>query len=309
MPKLSTEEFIRRAKLVHNDRYSYEQAVYINQKTPLKIFCKKCKMYFWQIPINHLQGKGCKICGIKKRVISQSLTTEEFIKRAKKIHHNKYDYSKSVYKNQNTKVKIFCKNCNSYFFQYPAKHLLGQDCKCRKSEKMHAKLMSSLNEFIQKAKKVFGDRYDYSKVNYYNNATKVCITCNKCKKDFYITPANHLRNRGCPYCKQSKGELKIENWLLIHKIKYIIQKRFIDCYDKNSLPFDFYLPDYNACIEYQGKQHYIPWRLETDTYNLEKRQLHDKIKKEYCKRNNILLIEIKYNENIENKLEEILNVK
>lgn len=252
--RVSTEEFVRRAKLIHGDTYSYDQTIYINQKTPMKIFCNKCKVYFLQLPTNHLRGKGCKTCAIKKVHDKQRKPLEKFIFEAKKVHGNKYDYSEVNYYNNRDKVKIYCNSCNTYFWQAPDKHLARQDCPCFKLKKMHNKLKGSLQDFIEKAIFLFGNKYDYSKVDYYNSTTKVLLKCNKCNKTFYITPANHLRGRGCPYCKQSKGELQIEKWLNKNKILYIIQKRFMDCCDKNPLPFDFYLPDYNMCIEFQGKQ-------------------------------------------------------
>lgn len=95
-------------------------------------------------------------------------------------------------------------------------------------------------------------------------------------------------------------------WLKSKDIRYITQKRFKDCKDKQLLPFDFYLPDYNLCIEFQGRQHYFMWRNEINQDRLEKQRQHDQIKKDYCKKNNIRLLEIKYNENINQKLKEYL---
>ena len=125
-------------------------------------------------------------------------------------------------------------------------------------------------------------------------------------------PFQHTNNKqGCPYCTRikSKGEEYIAKWLSNKNILFIREKRFKDCRDKNPLPFDFYLLDYNLCIEFQGQQHYrnsfyIAMKKSKEKglklYN--KMQLHDKIKKEYCLQNNINFLEIKYNENIEDIL-------
>lgn len=111
---------------------------------------------------------------------------------------------------------------------------------------------------------------------------------------------------GCPYCNQSKGELRIQNWLDKHLIVYKAQFRFKECKDKRSLPFDFYLPTYNICIEFQGKQHYdqnyYKWR-NNSFKNFKTQQKHDQIKRDFCKNKGIKLLEIKYNEEVENKLE------
>lgn len=111
----------------------------------------------------------------------------------------------------------------------------------------------------------------------------------------------------------SRGENIIWNWLKKHIIKFEFQKRFSDCKDKNTLPFDFYLPKYNLCIEYQGSQHYDPGfyirkkkSFEEGILKFNTQKKHDKMKKQYCINNHIYFLEIKYTENIENKLKEIL---
>ena len=98
-------------------------------------------------------------------------------------------------------------------------------------------------------------------------------------------------------------------WLNTHNILYEFQYRFENCKNKKPLPFDFYLPDYNTCIEFQGQQHYMATAFSnqiTDSNlvnNLKYVRLNDKIKREYCKNNKIILLEIKYDENTEEKLE------
>lgn len=123
----------------------------------------------------------------------RKLTTEEFIKRANQIHNNKYDYSKTNYINMNTKVKIICPIYGE-FLQTPRGHLVRKGCaKCAQNNK------SNTEEFVKKAKEIYGDKYDYSEVEYLNNKTKVKIKCNTCGSIFYKTPHNHLI-RGCAIC-------------------------------------------------------------------------------------------------------------
>ena len=138
---------------------------------------------------------------------------------------------------------------------------------------------------------------------------KVKIKCNKCNQYFWQTPSKHLSGQGCPQCVISKGEVKIKDWLIQNKITFIKQCFFNDCKYKARLPFDFYLPDYNICIEFQGQQHYTPVRfaksqtLKEAEEALRINKIRDGIKKEYCKKNDIILLEIKYDENIKEKLE------
>ena len=307
MGKLKTqEEFIEDAKRVHGDKYDYSEIKYTRSETKVKIYCKACEEYFYQTPNNHLAGKGCKKCSIKRSHDKAKLTSEEYIKRAKEVHGDKYDYSKLIYKGLSHKVEIYCKKCNKYFWQSADKHLLGQDCNCYKIEKIRKKRASTKEEFIRKANIIHKNGFDYSDVEYINVNTPVKIKCKKCGKLFLQTPGNHLAGKGCSYCKASKGEKIITDWLLNNKIVFIKQKRFKDCKDKQQLPFDFYLPEFNVCIEFQGKQHFVPFYFDITGEELQKRKLHDGIKRQYCKNNGIKLLEILYNENIENKLEEYL---
>ena len=95
-----------------------------------------------------------------------------------------------------------------------------------------------------------------------------------------------------------------------NKIEYEIEKQFKDCRYKNPLPFDFYLPQYNLCIEFDGEQHFIPHDFnskETEEKKLENLkivQLRDQTKNDYCKNNGINLLRIRYDENVEEKLTE-----
>lgn len=132
-----------------------------------------------------------------------------------------------------------------------------------------------------------------------NSNKKVWWKCNKCNHIWNATINSRNNGNGCPRCNQSKGEKKIEGILLGRDIIHISQHKFNDCRYKITLPFDFYLPEYNICIEYQGRQHYEPvdfagkgeeWALEQFKEN----KIKDNIKREYCKYNNIKLIEIPY---------------
>ena len=154
MRKLTTEEFIERAKKVHGDKYDYSKTEYANNYTKVCIICPE-HGEFWQTPNCHLDGQGCPKCGIKKRSVNKTLTTEEFIKKAMDIHGDKYDYSKVQYLNNRTKVCIICPE-HGEFWQTPHNHLKGNGCpKCRNShlEKFVENLLIEENiKFIQSYK-------------------------------------------------------------------------------------------------------------------------------------------------------------
>lgn len=106
------------------------------------------------------------------------------------------------------------------------------------------------NEFIEKL--IYGDEYDYSKVKYERNDKKIIIICSK-HGEFKKTPEKHLLSiEGCPFCKRSKGEVKIKSFLDKYHIIYEPQKSFKECKHRGLLYFDFYLSDFNCCVEYDG---------------------------------------------------------
>lgn len=303
---LTQEEFLQKVKAIHGDKYDYSHTHYIKHSKIIKIYCKKCKKYFEQTANSHLAGKGCPICG-RKRAKPPALTIEQFIKKAIKIHGDEYDYSKVKYINNHTKVEIYCKKCKRFFMQTPNAHLNGNKCKYCMPERMRIQNAKTKECFIEQALAIHKNRYDYAEVIYKNAKSKIKIFCNTCKKYFLQTPAHHLLGCGCPNCCSSKGELMVENFLIASHINYQREVRFKNCKDKKTLPFDFYLPDYNICIEFQGKQHYIAVEHFDKHGGFDIRLKHDQIKREYCKNNGIKLLEITYKDNIEKVLTEWYN--
>ena len=153
------------------------------------------------------------------------LKTEQYIEKAKRVHGDKYDYSKVEYVNNFTKVCIICPQ-HGEFWQAPKYHLQGQGC-----PKCGGRMRKSSDDFIEDGKKIHGDKYDYSKVEYVNNKTKVCIICPK-HGEFFVTPHNHLKGRGCPICgaenrrknRASTTESFIEKAKKVHGDKYDYSK-------------------------------------------------------------------------------------
>jgi very-short-patch-repair endonuclease len=229
------------------------------------------------------------------------LTQKQFIEKAVKKHNGFYDYSLVKYINATTKVKIICPN-HGEFEQQPNNHLFGQGCILCMGDNVRKARISNTKEFIKKSKKIHGDRYDYSLVNYKTGRDKVIIICNK-HGEFLQTPFAHSSpsmKQGCPFCKISKGEDEIEKYLIKNNIDYKRQKKFIECFNPKTnkkLPFDFYLPKQNIVIEYHGEQHYKKTgHFEQRSGGLEGLQYRDNIKKEFCIKNGILYIEISYKE-------------
>lgn len=161
-------------------------------------------------------------------------------------------------------------------------------------------------EFIQKARKVYGDFCDYSKVEYVNSDTKVCIICPE-HGHFWQTPYDHITGSNCPLCQRSNGEDAIMAFLTEHNVKFEQQKRFDSCRDKRPLPFDFYLSDYNLCVEYQGIQHFQPVPYFGGQEKFEYYSRHDSIKREWCsEEDNPNLLEITYKDDVNATLAKII---
>ncbi|MEN6290519.1 MAG: hypothetical protein ABFD07_00680, partial [Methanobacterium sp.] len=228
------------------------------------------------------------------------LDVNTFINISKSVHGNKYNYSLVNYINNNTKVKIICPE-HGEFEQTPKNHMNGCECVVCSYEKRSHNKKSNTEIFINKAKQIHNDKYKYDITNYDSVFKKVKIEC-PLHGEFEQNPNNHLNGQGCPKCKESKGEKVIRELLLGYNIKFKPQHRFKDCRDIRPLPFDFYLPDYNICIEFHGQQHYNPINYWGGRKGFEKQTKRDLIKKNYCKNNNIKLIVIRYDENVYLKL-------
>lgn len=203
----TTEEFIKEANIIHGNIYYYSLSEFEKMKNKIKIICFKHGI-FYQRPSNHLIGQGCPKCDNKNK------TTEEFIKEAKKMHGDKYDYQPTEYVHSKLKIKIIC-YIHGVFEQRPNNHLMGGGCpKCDNKN-------VTLEEFINKAKLVHGDKYDYSLTEYENSKSKIKIIC--CVHGiFELNPNSHLMGRGCPKC--NKMYINTENFIkranLIHNNLY-----------------------------------------------------------------------------------------
>lgn len=280
--RISTLTFIEIANIIHNNNYDYRKVIYKNSKTKVLIVCK-IHGDFFQSPAAHLKNHGCPKCGG-----SHVKTTLEFISKAKLIHKNKYNYSEVTYINYKTKVKIICPNHGSYL-QTPNNHLMGMGCSECKKETLIKKFSKSKCEFINEANYVHNNSYDYNFIEYKNNKTKIKIFCKIHMTFFNQSPSHHLQGQGCPKCLY-KNESITEKILkkLLHKIDIKSQFKI------SKFRVDFYFEKDNTkyIVEYNGAQHYQSIKLFGGVKQFKKQQLRDNQLKEYCKNNNITLIEI-----------------
>ena len=198
----TTAHFIENALKIHNNTYIYDKVDYVNVKMKVTIICR-IHGDFLQTPNDHLSGNGCPDCGGKKQ-----LTQEEFIIRARAVHNEKYDYSKTEYLNINTKVIIICP-IHDQFEQTPHGHLQGHGCfKC------YPCTLKTNEEFVSDAQRVHGkDTYDYSETVYTGMANKVKIRC-KLHGVFEQCAHNHVNGgQGCPNCNHLGYSKSAIEWL------------------------------------------------------------------------------------------------
>ena len=267
--KKTFSDFIKLAKEKHCYKYDYSKVeeTYKNITSKVCIICPE-HGEFWQTPSVHIKC-GCPKC------VGKNITNIDFIKKSNHIHNNKYDYSNVKYTNNITKVCIICPE-HGEFWQTPNEHLRGCGCpKCVGKNK-------STEDWIQIAKKVHNDKYDYSKVKYITARDKVCIICPE-HGEFWQKANSHLNGCGCPKCNSSKLENDIYN-----EFPYLErEKKFHWLKYKRNLRLDFFDNRLNIAIECQGEQHFFNRGVYK---NLENNILKDKLKYELCKKNGIEII-------------------
>lgn len=259
----TTESFIEKAKTIHGDDYDYSKVIYNGIYEPITITCK-IHGDFEKTPTKHLSGQGCKICGYKRGARKQSLTLEQFTKRARKVHGTRYDYSKVKYKNTSSKVTIVCKE-HGDFDQKVDNHLQGKGCPRCGVEVTRATKFYSTSGFIKRSREIHGDKYDYSKVEYKHNKQKVTIICPE-HGEFKQTPDGHVRGHGCKKCTHitSKPEQEIAKFLSNFTTVVTSDRKLI-----SPKELDIVLPDIKVAIEYNGL-HWHSEKHKPRTYHRDK---------------------------------------
>lgn len=301
--KTNPESFKSEMKKIYGRKLKFKIPNKITKDTQITAICKHHGEITHSVGY-FKSGKGCEYCSGKKTY------WPDFIKLARKVHGDKYDYSQTEIPKRNAdKITIICPE-HGQFRQFAWLHLSGSGCpECvgypnRKTREQRE------NEFIQKARDLFGDKFDYSKVHYVNNDTNVTLICKEHHIEFETSPDTHLRGSGaCPMCTRSIGEAKIYGYLSRHKIKFFTQHKIEHnnplC-KRQYLVVDFYIPEYNVVIEYNGKQHYQHVEFfHSDGFTLEDQKIRDNTLVDILTSKGIRLLTIKYNKIDE--IDDILN--
>ncbi len=194
--RLPIDVFITRAKALFSDRYDYSQVRYEGLRSKVKIVCPEHGP-FSMTPGTHLKGRNCPKCTGREFV-----PTNEFITRAKTVHGDRYDYSLVRCEHNRQAVQIICRE-HGIFEQAPRNHLMGRGCeRCASLNRGLKKRTTAAEQFLEKARKLHGDRYDYSLSEYKRNNVNITIGCPE-HGYFQQIPRNHLIGRGCPSCSST----------------------------------------------------------------------------------------------------------
>lgn len=283
-------------------------------KQKIRVSCDVCKKEkdmlfktYFRITNNMTKEYFCENCKsiktkktVKDKYGVDNVFQSEKIKKISKDTCNK-KYNKDYYQ-QTDEFKEKTKNTclNKYGVDHPLKcDEIISKMNFNLTREQINKMISTTREkyekiFLNKANKIHDNKYNYDKANYINMITKVIIGC-PIHGDFEQRPMDHLNSKqGCPICSESKGEKEIRKILKKLNIIFESQKKFCDLRYKNCLSFDFYLPDYNTCIEYDGPQHFAPYDIFGGEESFETIKKRDDLKRLYCEKNNIKLLRITY---------------
>ncbi|MCT4364377.1 MAG: DUF723 domain-containing protein [Synechococcaceae cyanobacterium MAG-AL1] len=278
----TTEDFITEAREVWGDKYYYAKVDYVSNNEKVIITCRD-HGDFMQRPHSHLIGyEGCSKCHGRGKT---DMAT--FIEEATEKHDGKFDYSEVAFDSIDSEITIICP-IHGRFRQKAKNHLRSGCPDCGGSRRL------TTEEFIEKARGVHGDLYDYSRTRYLRANDNVEIHC-PYHGPFHQRASHHLGRSGCPICRQSRGEFRVEQVLKRLGVGFEQQKRFPDCRNVNELPFDFFVGD-RGVIEFHGEQHFWPvdfGKGESDPAPVSKR---DQIKERYCREKGIPMLIVRFDE-------------
>lgn len=295
--RLTTEDFIEKARKIHGNKYDYSKVDYVNARSKVCIICPE-HGEFWQLSKSHLEGKGCKECGrnTEERGKKINLTSVERIIKAKELYNNFYTYKNTDFSRVGFKTIVTCPIHGDWETTY---HMhVSRKCGCRKC--YLESLKHNKETFINEYKKRYGNLdYDLTKIEYININTPVTLIC-PIHGEF--TKTAHTLLYCDPYCPQctfvnSKLEEEIKELLEEYGVDYAPQHKFEWLGSHQSV--DFFIPSKNIAIECQGKQHFGEGGWSKD-FDFNKQYELDKRKYNLCKENRVKLL---YFSNIQPKFE------
>lgn len=265
---MNLEDFVKKAKEKHGNKYDYSESVYVNSYTKIIIRCKK-HGFFEQFSNNHYRY-GCKKCcyesntNHRNKILKQKCA-ENFVEKAKKVHGYKYDYSESVYVNAHSKLKVICKE-HGEFLITPNNHLRKKGCPSCGRKKSQKSKFKYFEEYLPIFLKVHEDKYDYSKVQWRGGSRYIKVICKK-HGEFNVIPYAHIKGKGCQKCSAQYSKISIQ-WLNYMAIKHKNSIQHAETQGEYRIPntrylVDGYCKDTNTIYEYHGDF----WHGNPNLYN------------------------------------------
>ncbi len=293
-PHLTAKEFYRRVGIIYrNKSITFKRKREVSMKTKITAICAKHgeithTVKWW------LSHKGCEYCNGR-------FFPGDWIKNAKAVHGNKYEYVGEAPKTKMSLIHYICPKHGLQKQRYDVH--VDQKCGCAYCVgRVPRSLEVRKENFLKKAHKKFGNLFTYNMDEYQNNDTPISITCSIHHYTFKTTPDTHIRkNGGCPVCAMSSGEYGIYVWLSQNKVSFKYQQNIPNenpDLDLAYLAVDFYIPSRNLFIEFNGEQHYkeVKYFRRNKDWSLEKQQLRDQTLRDYCQRQGIRLLEIPFDQ-------------
>jgi hypothetical protein len=293
--KQTKEIFQENSNLIHNNEYLII-GDYINSDYKTEIKHLICGNIFYQSYDKHINSKQrCSYCYNTTGKLNKKLLQEK-----SNLKYNKEYTINGDYINNYTKIEITHTVCGNTYYQIPNNHLKRKCFFCYGTPlKTNEQFQKESDLIHNNGYKLIGD--------YINCKEKVKLLHLKCNRIFEQIAMVHLNGSVCSHCSMSKGETAIKNYLEKNNLNYELQKGFNDCKYIKTLRFDFYLPKFNLCIEFNGKQHYESIDFFGGDDGLKSNILRDECKKNYCISNNINYLIIKYDDY--NNIDLLINEK
>lgn len=296
--RLSTEEYSQRVKekLPHIDILGQ----YVSQKVSVTAYCKIHKIKWDVLPYDLLRETACGCSECAK----ESLRNYHLKSRDDRIEELKYNNPTIELLSENVEVNgtvtFRCKQCGNVWDTDHAEIYFSGRSICPVCARKNKVMLQTKTD--DEFRKELNEKLPHIILisTYVNSKTPVTLYCTKHNYSYVSMPQSVLNNKnGCPKCVPKYCENLVAKYLDSKNIRYIREYKFDDCIDKRRLPFDYYLPDYNSIIEYDGEDHYMPINRnkrgeQSSIDKLKYIQNHDRIKTTYCANHNIHLIRIPY---------------
>lgn len=290
--KRNIEKFQEESNKRHNNEYKILE--FENGNKPVKMIHNICGFEFSQVGFRHLRGNRCPNC-----YRNNKYSKDDIINMSNKKYNGEYKLmSDNIHYDKKCLIRH---KCGYEYNQRIYAHLLGSGC-----PKCAGNAPHTIESVQEKSDKIHNKEYKIL-TNPNGITSRIKILHLNCGKEFLQVVGDHLQGCGCSNCNLSKGEKFIENFLIERNIKFEKQKTFDGCKFKNKLKFDFFTEN-NICIEYDGHHHFYPIRYFGGKKAFESQKIKDNIKTKYCTDNDIKLVRIKYDDNIVEKLQSVINI-